>query len=353
MLAGAINGRISEAQFLGVYVNQSGRMNWAGGFSQSPQYFYGGSDWTRIENPANPGDSIDVYSSRTRRFVTRDAFQEGYYPFDRFNRIEFGMHVINVAEATLSFQTLYNATTGEYIDQRLVSGGGPTATYIQPTIAHVHDNTLFGYVGPFAGSRSRFSIAPAFGSWRFLSGLADVRRYMFVRPFTLSARALVFGRYGRDADRFPIFAGNTELLRGYTAGSMRSHECVENLTNPALQYDCPQLDQLIGSKVASASVELRFPLARTLVLGFLPVGFPPIEGAVFYDIAMAWNDSSIVKWDRKAWEDPVRVRTPLRSWGVSIRANMLGLMILRADYSKPLDRPYRKAYWTLSLGPTF
>jgi len=349
VLAGAINGRISEAQFLGVYINQSGRMNWAGGFSQDPMYFYGGSDWTRIENPTTPGDSLDVFTSRTRRFVVRDGFAEAYYPMDRFNRIEVGFHAINVSEATLEFQTLYNANGG-YVDQRLISGGGPTATYVQPTLTHVHDNTLFGYVGPFAGSRSRISIAPAIGSWHFISGLVDVRRYVHLRPLTFAARALAFGRYGRDADRFPIFIGNPEILRGYTAGSLRSHECT---ANPSQQYDCPELDQLIGSKVASASFELRFPLARQLVLGFLPVGFPPIEGALFYDVAMAWNDASTVKWNRMPGDDPVQVRRPLRSWGGSIRANMLGIMIMRLDYSKPLDREYQKAYWTLSIGPTF
>src|SRR5204863_4385030 len=59
VLAGSINGRISEAQVLGLYVNQSRRLNWAGGFSQDPFYFYGGSDWTRIEKPGSPGDSLD------------------------------------------------------------------------------------------------------------------------------------------------------------------------------------------------------------------------------------------------------------------------------------------------------
>jgi len=350
VLAGSINGRISEAQFLGVYINQSHRLNWAGGFSQDPLYFYGGSDWSRIENPDSPGDSLDVFSSRIRRFVIRDAFAESYYPFDRFNRLELGFHAVNISEATLAFQTLYDATNGAFIDQRLVSGGGPSATFVQPSLAHVHDNTLFGYVGPFAGSRSRLSVAPAFGSWSFTAGLVDYRRYLFLRPFTIAFRGLMFGRFGRDADRFPIFLGNTDLLRGYTAGSLRDHEC---LADPNAQVTCPELDQLIGSKIAVTSVELRFPLTRSLVLGFLPVGFPPIEGAIFYDMGMAWDDASLIKWNRAAAEDPVRVRTPLRSWGGSIRANVLGLLIMRMDYTKPLNRPYKKSYWTISLGPTF
>jgi Tol biopolymer transport system component len=352
VLAGSINGRISEAQFLGLYVNQSHRLNWAGGFSQDPLYFYGGSDQTRIADPNRPGDSLDVYSTRIRRFVIRDLFTESSYPFSRFNRIELGVHAVNISEATLALQTSYRTSTGDFNDQQLVQGGGPSATFVQPSIAHVHDNTLFGYVGPFAGSRSRLSVSPAFGTWQFTAGLVDFRRYIFFRPLTIAVRGLMFGRFGRDADRFPVFLGSTELIRGYTAGSIRNHECVAN-PQTASQTGCPALDQLIGSKIAVGNVELRFPLTRSLVLGFLPLGFPPIEGAVFYDIGMAWDDASTVKWTRKPGENPVLVRTPLRSWGGSIRANVFGLLIMRLDYTKPLDRVLKHSYWTVSVGPTF
>ncbi len=352
VLAGSINGRISEAQFLGLYANQSHRLNWAGGFSQDPLYFYGGSDWTRVENPRVPGDTLDVFSTRIRRFVLRDLFTESSYPFSRFNRIELGLHAVNISEATLALQTSYEADSGGFVDQQLIQGGGPSATFVQPSIAHVHDNTLFGYVGPFAGARSRFSISPAIGTWRFTAGLIDYRRYVFFRPFTIAVRGLMFGRFGRDADRFPVFLGSTELIRGYTSGSFRHHECAANprSTTPT---SCAELDQMIGSKIAVGNVELRFPLTRTLVLGFLPVGFPPIEGALFYDIGMAWEDSSKVKWNRAPGENAVLVRTPLRSWGGSIRVNIFGLMIMRLDYTKPLDRPWKRSYWTISLGPTF
>jgi len=70
-------------------------------------------------------------------------------------------------------------------------------------------------------------------------------------------------------------------------------------------------------------------------------------------MGVAWYDASNLKWDRGPLENPLLVRTPLRSWGGSIRANMAGLMILRFDYTRPLDRQYNKAYWTVSIGPTF
>jgi len=360
VLSGSVNGRISEAQFLGVYVNQSRRFNWAGGFSQEPLYFYAGSGWTRQDFDGTPGgtDSVDVLTTAIRRFVIRDGFVESYYPFSRFSRAELGFHAVNISDATLQLEqgffrgTPGNPQNGAFIGQNYNTLEGPSISFVQPSFALVHDNSLFGYVGPFAGSRSRLSVSPAFGTWQFTAGLVDYRRYLYLRPFTLAVRGLMFGRYGRDAERFPIFLGTTELLRGYTYGSFRNNECIADPGSNS-QTGCAELDQLIGSKVAVANVELRFPLTRSLVLGFLPIGFPPIGAALFYDAGIAWSEGSIVKGHRDAGENPVLVRAPLKSWGSSIRVNMLGLMILRFDYTKPIDRPLKKSYWTISLGPTF
>jgi len=353
VLSGSVNGRISEAQFLGVYVNQSHRFNWAGGFSQEPLYFYAGSNWSRVDYGAVGGtDSADVFTTAIRRFVIRDVFAESYYPFSRFSRAELGLHAVNITDATLQLETGFDSQSGAFLGQNYVTRKGPSVSFVQPSLSLVHDNSLFGYVGPFAGSRSRFQVSPAFGTWQFTAGLADYRRYLFFRPFTLAFRGLMFGRYGRDAERFPIFLGTTELLRGYTYGSFRDNECVADPGNSS-QTGCAELDQLIGSKLAVANVELRFPLTRSLVLGFLPIGFPPIEAAIFYDAGLAWSEGSVVKLNRAAGENPALVRAPLKSWGGSIRVNMLGLMILRFDYTKPIDRPLKRNYWTISLGPTF
>ncbi|MBI1966659.1 MAG: PD40 domain-containing protein [Gemmatimonadetes bacterium] len=353
VFAGALNGRLSEAQFLGVYINQSRRLNWAAGFSQTPLYFYAPST-VRVIDAGNAGgaDSAVEFTARLRRFVIRDVFGEAYYPFSRFSRLELGVHTVNITDATLELSDYYDNVSGGYITSDIRTVNGPSISYVQPSLALVYDKTLFGYVGPFAGARSRFEIAPSFGTWQFVTGLTDYRRYLFARPFTLAFRTVFFGRFGRDADRFPLFLGNTELMRGYTAGSFRDNECVAAATSTS-RTGCAELDQLVGSKLAVANVELRFPLARNVIFGFLPIGLPPIEGALFYDVGLAWDENSTVKWSRRPGENPDLVRAPLRSYGASIRANMLGFLILRFDYTKPLDRPRDRSYWTVSLGPTF
>jgi len=347
VFAGAVNGRLSEAQVLTAYINQTHRLNWAAGFTQEPYYFY---EPTTLQSDTG-GNS--VLTLGIRRFVIRDGFVEAYYPFSRFSRVELGLHAVNISDAVLQQQYLLDPQ-GSIIDfTELQTISNPSISYASPSLSLVHDNALFGYVGPFAGSRFRFQVTPSLGDWQFVGGLADWRRYFFARPFTLALRGLFFGRYGRDGGQFPIFLGSTELLRGYTAGSLINNECANATTSTNGRTGCSELDQLIGSRIGVANVELRFPLTRSLVLGFLPVGLPPIEGALFYDMGLAWEPGSVIKWQRDQTDDPEIVRTPLRSWGGSIRVNVLGFVVLRFDYTKPLDRLRNKAYWTVSLGPTF
>ena len=107
----------------------------------------------------------------------------------------------------------------------------------------------------------------------------------------------------------------------------------------------------MGTQIGVASAELRFPILNPSF--GLPQGIPPIEGALFYDIGMAWDNNSTIKWSRDADDDPIRVRTPLRTLGVSVRANLFGFAVARLDYSIPQERPDVDGLWTFSLGPTF
>jgi len=361
VLGGALNGRLTESQVFAGYTNQSRRLNWATGLSQNPLYFYIPSAVTVVPTPGVPGDTSIVFATRIRRLVLRDVYTTAAYPFSRFSRVELALHLVALSDAILEQQQFYDRT-GSFLDVRnQVTVDHPSIGYVAPTLALIRDNALFGFVGPFVGSRSRFQIAPAIGGWKFVGTTVDLRKYLFARPFTLAVRTLFYGRVGRDANEFPVFLGNTELIRGYTAWSLINHECVAQVSNPAPLFGlpasgstgCTALDQLIGSRVAVANVELRFPLTRSLTLGFLPIGFPPIEGAIFYDAGIAWQTGSKLKSKADPGDNLEIVRTPLQSWGASIRANVLGFVIMRLDYTQPLNRTYNRAYWTVSFGPTF
>jgi outer membrane protein assembly factor BamA len=223
--------------------------------------------------------------------------------------------------------------------------------YTQLSAGLVFDNSLMGYVSPFYGHRYRFEVAQSVGSWRFSQVTADYRKYFgIIGPIVLATRALYLGRLGRDAGQFRVSIGNTDLIRGNTSGSYRAHECA-NSNDVNTDSGCAEFDRLVGSQILLGSVELRFPILNPSF--GTPAVFPPIEGALFYDVGVAWDDRSTLKWSRDPGDDPVQVRTPLQAIGVSFRANLFGFTVARLDYAIPLNRGAVRGLWTFSFGPTF
>ena len=349
IFAGYVNGRISEAQVLAAYANLSHRINWVAGISQDPYYFLEPSE-VRV---GEPSPSENTFVTNVRRLVVRSAFGQAYYPISRFRRIEGSLRVANVDDALLSILEPYNPVFGNATeDPTLETNNRPGVNYLQPSTALVFDNSLFGYTAPFYGRRYRLEFAQTLGDWKFSQVTADYRRYDgIVGPIVFATRLLYFGRIGRDAERFRIFGGSMELIRGNTSGSYRRNECL-NANDAGTQTGCAELDRLVGTQIGVASAELRFPIL-TPQFGFLPDAFPPIEGAIFYDVGVTWDENSIIRWDRRPGDDVLRVRTPSQTIGFSIRTNLFGFAVARVDYSIPQERRAVKGLWTFSLGPAF
>jgi len=349
VFAGYVNGRISEAQVLAAYANLSRRINWATGISQEPYYFYEPSQ-VRVGFPT---PTENTFVTNIRRLVVRSAFGQAYYPISRFQRIEGSLRVANVDDARLSILQPYDARSGfDTGDPVLETNNFRGVNYFQPSTALVFDNSLFGFTAPFYGRRYRLELAQTLGDWEFTQVTADYRRYdKLVGPVVLASRLLYFGRIGRDADEFRIFGGNTELIRGNTSGSYRRNECLD-ANDPGTQSGCVELDRLIGTQLGLVSAEIRFPIL-TPAFGFVPRGFPPLEGALFYDVGLTWDDRSVLAWSRQPGDDPLRVRTPMQTFGASVRLNLFGFAIARLDYAIPQERSRVKGLWTFSLGPAF
>jgi Tol biopolymer transport system component len=347
LLAAQINGRVDEAQALFAYGNQSRRIGWVSGYEQYPMFFYTGSAFV------DQGGALPANVVTYTRYVTRRFFVEAQFPFNRFQRLELSVRPssVNIAEQTII--TSFDPVTGGLVGQDVLTRGLGTDFYVQPSAALVFDNSVSFWVGPLMGRRYRFEYAPAIGEVRFHQVLADVRRYdNFFGPFTLATRGMFYGRFGRDEADFRVSLSNPDFLRGYTVGSLQDWECLTDFSGQL--SGCAALDQLIGTRFGLVNAELRFPLFRALGLGFLPVWLPPVEGAVFFDAGIAWEEGTRLTWSREPWENPAFVRQPLTSWGFSIRANLLGFAVFRFDYTNPLTRPdVVPWYWTVSLGPTF
>ncbi len=348
IFAGYVNGRISEAQILAAYANLSRRINWVAGLSQDPYYFL---EPSQIE-VGTPSASENTFITNIRRLVVRSAFGSAYYPVSRFQRIETGIRFANVDDAILQIKEPYDpisgvATADAFLETENLAG----VNYLQPSTALVFDNSLFGYVGPFYGRRYRVEFAQTLGDWRFSQVTADYRRYdRVLGPIVIASRVLYFGRIGRDAREFRIFAGSTDLIRGNTSGSYRRNECL-SANDPSSETGCAELDRLVGTQIGIGSLELRFPILNPSF--GVPAAVPPLEAAIFYDIGLAWDDLSTLKWRREAGDDPIRVRTPLKTLGFSLRTNLFGFAVARLDYSIPQERKAVKGLWTFSLGPTF
>jgi len=350
-IAASLNGRINETFFLAQYVNLARRLNWALAFTQQPYFYYDGA----TIDQSNSNEFL--YIENIRRLVVREAQAFASYPFNRFRRLEFGVGLVNVEDDERQLVTPYDPVTLQQTADAFINNIDlGTVSFVQPSVALVFDNSLFGGVGPILGRRSRFEVSQRLGQWQFTTLNGDYRRYdHLVGPFTFATRLQYYGQHGRDAQQFRLFAGYPEWIRGYTSGSFQRNECSEQQPTSTIS-GCAALDRLIGTSIATASAELRWPLffgARVL-----PMGFPAIEGVAFYDALVAWESGMKVKLSSDPGDLVSEVRSPVTSFGVGVRANILNFLILRADYAFPLQRRHSdgsrvNGYWTLSLGPTF
>ena len=337
-----LTSRFQEIGGSVAYLNRKSRWNWGVVGEQLP-YVTGGfaQGFASI-------DGATRYVEQVHRFtqINTSATALVQYPFSRAQRIEFAAGARRIGFDQDVETRVFSPVTGELLDEQTEELPRPAALGLgEATAALVYDSSIFGATGPILGQRYRFEYTQMTGSVTYGGVLADFRRYfMPVRPFTFAVRALHYGRYGRDGEDerlSPLFIGYPGLVRGYEDTSFEASECDANAS-----FDCPAFDRLLGSRMAIASAELRFPL-----LGLFSrrsyYGAFPIEMAFFGDAGAAWTSDS----DRPRYLGGDR--DWVRSAGVALRVNALGYAILELDYVRPFDRPDRGWLWQFNLTPAF
>jgi Tol biopolymer transport system component len=342
--SGELNGRLAESRLFLGYTNLARRWQYSGGFSQSPYYFL------TADSVAPRTTSISIESQEVTTYIARQFFGVTAYPLNRFTRFEFGGGFNNVDRSRWYVRREIEgttATTGFALDS---IRRDPMLNYFDGQIALVSDNTLSGYTSALMGRRFRLQVSPVAGSFQWIQSLLDYRRYdpIIFNRLTLASRVYADVSVGKDEEAFPKYIARPDFVRGYDRNNSF------NLACPIVEsHSTCNAVQLLGSRVAVGNVELRFPLIRSLELGFLPVGMPPIDGLLFYDVGVAWSNRQQLFWSRPLDYDVSAQRYPLRSYGVGLRVNLFNYAILRWDYAIPTDSPGRRGFWTWSLWPSF
>ncbi|MEM0963490.1 MAG: BamA/TamA family outer membrane protein [Bacteroidota bacterium] len=196
--------------------------------------------------------------------------------------------------------------------------GGPSSfdtlrtAILSNTITFVEDHALYSAWGPAQGFRANLSVGYSTDIWlsneNYFSVGADVRNYLRLSDgVTFASWGLVRANVGRRA-RLNLIGGSWSL-RGFPFLRVR------------------------GSKLWFTSHELRFPIARR------PPLFPVIaglRGALFVDAAHNWTDGYNdvfldPDFSRLDVGESLLVGTTKGSFGVGVRANLLGAIVLRYD----------------------
>jgi Tol biopolymer transport system component len=348
IMAGQVNGRLSEAFLLGAYTSLGNRLQYTLGVSQSPYFFV--QDYNVL--PYGDGSPYFLEQYQVARYIVREAFAIGMRPSNRFNRMELGISGNNVSRSIALYSRAIDGFTG-YGTQWSVDSvvSFPGLNYISPFAAYVSDNSLFGYTGPIAGRRYRLQVTPTFGGLRWTEFSADYRRYVPVlfNFLTLAWRTQTSIGIGPDEMIFPKYLGRADYVRGYDREQYAAQFCGGIFSD---QTAC-NVTELLGSRFLLGNVELRFPLIRRFDLGVIPISLPPVDGLFFFDAGVAWNKGQCISLSRAEIYSQDLQRYALRSYGMGIRMNLFGYALLRADYAIPLDRGTRRGYWVLTLGPSF
>jgi Tol biopolymer transport system component len=335
--AAQMTSRFDEFGGTFFYLNRTHRWNWGLSVNQIP---YVSRGW----NAFIQGNS---YVEQEYRFLQRDQSVTGSltYPLNRSHRVEFSGGFRRIGQKYDLRELEFDLNSGQLIgenEQDLATFD--TLNLGEASTALVFDTSISGPTSPIRGSRYRLEYSQSAGGLTYSGVLTDFRTYLMpFRPYTFALRGLYYGRLGSDASDQrlpPLFIGYPGLVRGYDYNSFESGEC--GVTSNG---SCPVFDRLVGSRVAVANAELRFPVWGAFG-GDQFYGPLPLEAAIFADGGVTWGSSdrfTLVKTDSK----------PVSSVGAALRVNVLGFAVAEINYVRPLQRPGRGWLWQFNLRPGF
>jgi Tol biopolymer transport system component len=319
----SVNGSVYDMAGSLAFINNKNTIDWGASVSHIP-YRFGvyNSDTATIDNKLETLLSID------KHWIFEDAITMfAVKPISQTRRVEAFASLAyysNHLEREKYVKTQYGY---EYYntDKKLPSADGfGIATF---GIAYTLDNAFMGITSPLRGQRFRAESKYYVGGLSFLNITLDYRKYFFFNPISLATRLYHVGRYGKSPtnDLFrALYIGWPWLVRGYDA------------YNPSYNGE-----NTFGSRIAIANIELRMPFTGPERLCLIPFKYFVSELSVFTDAGLAWNSNDKILMELNPSILPEKsafTKYPMVSYGVSLRINLFGYMVLEPYYAFPLQK---------------
>lgn len=326
----AANGEIFDFGGQVAYINTKNRLNWGAALSHIP--YLSGYQGYKLDSIYIGDEPYQVHNFTVDlvRMFAENISVFSYYPFSQTRRIEAGASLAWYSYRVDRYNNYYSENL-YLIGQKKENMPAPDGFNLQKIdLAYVADNSYFGMTSPMQGHRFRLQVEKYFGALGFYTGLADYRKYFYLKPLNLSFRLYHYGRYGKDAetDRItPLFIGYPWLVRGYESGSLQN--------GPGADMNEVGLSQLTGSRMLISNAELRLPLTGPERLALIRSKWLFSDLNLFFDAGLVWNsqDRPSLNW-RPGYPSE---KIPVFSAGPSLRINVLGYLVIEPFYAIPFQ----------------
>lgn len=344
----AMQGNVKDFGGQLMYFNQKKPFQWGFNVSHIPYSVSGQKESLdtvsvkmsdgKVQN--RPAIKVSNYNSRQFN-NTIDGF--AFYPFNTHVRLEAGAGLNWVSFNNERIDEYYDAQTEQPLGNKKEKLPADDSYQFQQIYgAWVGDNSTFGLTGPLNGYRYRFEARQILGVINVTNYLADIRKYKYFRPVSLAGRFLVNARNGKDSETQalqPLFVGYPGYVRGFNGRSLDR------------QLDKGvDIAQLLGTRMAVASFEVRLPFSGPKKLAVIKSGFFFSDLALFVDVGGSWKGGllgSKVKTETPSTNTQFLVPSsstivdrfrydPVGSTGISLRVNLFGYIIVEPYYAIPI-----------------
>lgn len=343
----SLNGEITDFGGSVAYINRANRVNWGASLSRIPYRSVGFVEPFLDTLDLGGGQGFEAVNSP---YLIQRLFQNqvglfAQLPFNTQQRAEVSVSYAAYTNRVDQYDRYFDPRTGFQL--QVFTRPERQRDLEQPSFflgtvggALVSDNSSFGLTAPLNGHRARLGYDQYFGEFGFGNLTADYRRYLYLGKATLAGRALHYGRYGGE-EQYPLYLGSPWFIRGLSSNNIRE----------TFSQNGRSFEELIGTKLAVANLELRIPFTGPERLALIKSGLLFSDLNFFIDAGMAWTSYSqfgepVFRLDENGEPiifpgtgqpivDQAEVR-PIATVGASLRVNLFGQIILEPYLARPL-----------------